>query len=214
MGPIRVLLVDDHILFREGIKALLMLRDEIKIIGEANNGSEAILKAREVQPDLILMDVRMPVKGGVEATRIIKSENSFVQIIMLTVSDDDSDLFGAIKAGAQGYLLKNTSSDELVRQLKGVMNGESPLSGLIATKILAEFTLGSASKGSYEADSLTEREEAVLGLIGQGHTNKEIASQLLIVESTVKKHVRNILDKLHLRNRVEVALYVRSRSES
>lgn len=211
MVPIRVLLVDDHVLFREGIKALLMLRSEINVIGEANNGSEAILMAKELQPDIILMDVRMPVMGGVEATRIIKTEIPFVQIIMLTVSDDDSDLFGAIKSGAQGYLLKNTSSDVLVRQLLGVMNGESPLSGLIATKILAEFNPGSALKETIEAESLTEREKEVLGLIGQGHTNKEIAAQLSIVESTVKKHVRNILDKLHLRNRVEVALYVRSR---
>ncbi|HVJ49729.1 response regulator transcription factor [Desulfitobacterium sp.] len=139
MKPIKVLLVDDHKLFREGIKALLELRDDIEIIGEASNGEEAIVQARRFQPEMILMDIRMPVMGGVDAIKAIKLELPWIQIVALTVSDEDSDLIGAIKAGAQGYILKNTSSDDLVRQLKGVRAGESALSGLMATKILAEF---------------------------------------------------------------------------
>ncbi|MDA8226738.1 MAG: response regulator transcription factor [Desulfitobacterium hafniense] len=212
MEPISVLLVDDHVLFREGIRALLSLHQGITIVGEANNGRDGIIKARETFPDLILMDVRMPVMGGVEATKLIKSEMPSVQIVMLTVSDDDSDLFGAIKAGAQGYVLKNITSIELVRLIQGVMGGESPISGLMATKILAEFNNPTVSKDAVCGDSLTEREEEVLTLIGKGNTNKEIAEILTISESTVKKHVRNILDKLHLRNRVEAALYALNRN--
>jgi len=214
MNPIKVLLVDDHKLFREGIKSLLDLRDDIQVIGEANNGKEAILKARHYKPDMILMDIRMPVMDGVDAIKMIKSEMSCIQIVVLTVSDEDSDLFGAIKAGAQGYILKNTSSDDLVRQLKAVMEGESALSGAMATKILAEFNnflLISENQGKVEQEeALTDREIGVLQLIGKGYTNKEIATDLYITESTVKKHVRNILDKLHLRNRVEVALYAKN----
>lgn len=208
MDPITVLLVDDHLLFREGIRALLAMREEIEVVGEANNGREAVAMAREKMPDLVLMDVRMPVMGGVEGTRLIKSEMPSVQIVMLTASDEDSDLFGAIKAGAQGYILKNTPSDELVKQLQGVMNGEAPISGLMATKILAEFGSPSTHKESFPEERLTEREEEVLLLIREGDSNKEIAEHLSITESTVKKHVRNILAKLHLRNRVEAALYV------
>ncbi len=208
MDPITVLLVDDHFLFREGIRALLAIREEIEVVGEANNGIEAVVMAREKMPDLVLMDVRMPVMGGVEGTRLIKSEMPSVQIVMLTASDEDSDLFGAIKAGAQGYILKNTPSDELVKQLQGVMNGEAPISGLMATKILAEFGSPSTHKESFPEERLTEREEEVLLLIKEGDSNKEIAEHLSITESTVKKHVRNILAKLHLRNRVEAALYV------
>ena len=208
MDPITVLLVDDHFLFREGIRALLAIREEIEVVGEANNGIEAVVMAREKMPDLVLMDVRMPVMGGVEGTRLIKSEMPSVQIVMLTASDEDSDLFGAIKAGAQGYILKNTPSDELVKQLQGVMNGEAPISGLMATKILAEFGSPSTHKESFPEERLTEREEEVLLLIKEGDCNKEIAEHLSITESTVKKHVRNILAKLHLRNRVEAALYV------
>lgn len=208
MDPITVLLVDDHFLFREGIRALLAMREELEVVGEANNGREAVAMAREKMPDLVLMDVRMPVMGGVEGTRLIKSEMPSVQIVMLTASDEDSDLFGAIKAGAQGYILKNTPSDELVKQLQGVMNGEAPISGLMATKILAEFGSSSTHKESFPEERLTEREEEVLLLIREGDSNKEIADHLSITESTVKKHVRNILAKLHLRNRVEAALYV------
>lgn len=215
MNPIKLLLVDDHKLFREGIKSLLDIRDDILIIAEADNGEEAILQARYCQPEMILMDIRMPVMGGVEAIEAIKAEMPWIQIVVLTVSDEDSDLFGAIKAGAQGYILKNTSSNDLVQMLKGVMAGESALSGIMATKILAEFnnylvTAQNQEETEHEGD-LTSREVEVLQLIGKGYTNKEIAAELYISESTVKKHVRNILDKLHLRNRVEVAIYAKSK---
>ncbi len=160
MEPITVLLVDDHVLFREGIRALLAIREEIEVVGEANRGIEAVAVAREKMPDLVLMDVRMPVMGGVEATRLIKTEMPSVQIVMLTVSDEDSDLFGAIKAGAHGYILKNTPSDELVKQLKGVMNGEAPISGLMATKILAEQ--GRSSPLCCQQENLTEDKIQIL----------------------------------------------------
>lgn len=215
MKPIKLLLVDDHKLFREGIKALLDLRDDIIVVGEADNGEEAIIKARNYQPEMILMDIRMPLMGGVDAIKIIKSEMPWIQIVVLTVSDEDFDLFGAIKAGAQGYILKNTSSNDLVQKLKGVMAGESALSGIMATKILAEFNNFLVTSQDQEKvereESLTEREVQVLEVIGKGYTNKEIALDLYITESTVKKHVRSILDKLHLRNRVEVAIYAKNK---
>ncbi|MCB8814940.1 response regulator [Desulfosporosinus shakirovi] len=206
MKPISVMLVDDHKLFREGIRALLQLYKDIEIICEASNGLDALSKVEETLPDLILMDVQMPIMNGVEATQLIKARTPSVRIVMLSASDEDNDLFGAIKAGAQGYVLKNTPSEELVRQIKGVMKGEAPLSGLMATKILAEFNMDTSSKLS-QKDRLTNREEEVLHLIGLGNTNKEISGILSITESTVKKHVQNILDKLHLRNRVEAALF-------
>ncbi|MDW7673318.1 MAG: response regulator transcription factor [Bacillota bacterium] len=204
---INVLLVDDHVLFREGLKALLSLQKEIFIVGEANNGLEAVEKARETLPDLILMDVRMPMMGGLQATQQIKKEMPSVRIVMLTASDEDQDLFGAIKSGAQGYVLKNTPSDELAKLLKGVFMGESPISGLIATKILAEFSDAQRGINNSTVESLTDREQEVLIKIGEGKSNKEISSELYVTESTVKKHVCNILGKLHLQNRVQAALY-------
>lgn len=207
MTAINVLLVDDHVLFREGVKALLSLQEDINIIGEANNGLEGVEKAREMMPDLILMDVRMPILGGLQATQIIKKEMPSVRIVMLTASDEDQDLFGAIKSGAQGYVLKNTPSDELTKLLKGVFMGESPISGAIATKILAEFNEGEKTENAPALESLTEREREVLVKIGEGKSNKDISSELFVTESTVKKHVCNILGKLHLQNRVQAALY-------
>jgi len=178
-------------------------------VGEAGDGREALEKARELMPDLILMDIHMPGWDGLKATRLIKGEMPYVKIVMLTISDDDKDLFEAIKQGAQGYLLKNIEPEELFEMLRGVYRGEAPISGLTAARILDEFTR-LAQKEDYDAiseDSLTLREKEVLRLVAKGATNKEIASQLFIAENTVKNHLRNILAKLHLQNRVQAAAY-------
>jgi two-component system nitrate/nitrite response regulator NarL len=209
MEPIRVLLVDDHLLFRSGLASLIDPLEDMEVVGEAGDGREALERARELMPDLILMDIQMPGWDGLKATRLIKEEMPYVKIVMLTVSDDDKDLFEAIKSGAQGYLLKNLSSEELLEMLRGVYRGEAPISGLTAARILDEFAR-LAQKETWvpnSGESLTPREREVLQLVAQGATNKEIASQLFIAENTVKNHLRNILAKLHLQNRVQAAAY-------
>lgn len=208
MEPMRILLVDDHGLFRSGIASLLGKQPGLEVVGEASNGEEALQKGKELMPDLILMDVYMPGMGGLEATRRLKEALPYVTIIMLTVSEDDKDLFEAIKAGAQGYLLKNLDPDEFFRTLRGAHRGEAPISKMMANKILAEFTR--LSKGARETPSherLSPREREVLELLTKGETNKEIAVSLGISENTVKNHLKNILEKLHLENRVQAATY-------
>jgi two-component system nitrate/nitrite response regulator NarL len=205
--PIRVMLVDDHILFRKGIEALLTSHDDFKVVGEASNGKEAVKEARTCQPDIILMDIDMPVCSGLDAVKMIQSEMSNIPIVMLTVSDDDRDLFKAIKNGAKGYLLKNLEPKELYEMLLGVMRGEAPLTGIMAAKILQELRSPHSTGGGESGEMLTERERDVLKLIAEGMSNKEIAEQLCITENTVKVHVRTTLEKLQLRNRVQAAVY-------
>ena len=206
---IRVLLVDDHIIFRKGVAALLTNRQDIVIVGEASNGEEALQAARELLPDVILMDINMPVCDGLEATRRIKRELPHIKIVMLTVADDNQEIFEAIKSGAQGYLLKNLDPDQLYELLESISRGEAPLSGTIAAKILKEFTHPSleSQEDDETADELTQREISILELVVEGLTNKEIASKLFISENTVKIHLRNILEKLHLKNRIQAAVY-------
>jgi DNA-binding NarL/FixJ family response regulator len=201
------MLVDDHILFRKGIEALLTSHDDFEVVGEASNGKEAVEKVGACQPDVILMDIDMPVCSGLNAVKMIHSEMSNIPIVMLTVSDDDQDLFKAIKNGAKGYLLKNLEPKELYEMLLGVLRGEAPLTGIMAAKILQELrTPQSTGEGEVE-ETLTERERDVLKLIAEGMSNKEIAEQLCITENTVKVHVRTTLEKLQLRNRVQAAVY-------
>ncbi len=206
---LRILLVDDHVLFRKGVAALLARRQDIQVVGEAGNGLEALEAAREILPDVILMDIGMPKCDGLEATRRIKREMPHVKIVMLTVSDDDQDLFEAIKLGAQGYLLKDLEPYQLYDLLESISRGDAPLSGAIAAKILKEFTR--SNSGSIQQpeliDELTPREISILELVVEGKTNKEIASDLFISENTVKIHLRNILEKLHLQNRIQAAVY-------
>lgn len=206
---LRILLVDDHVLFRKGVAALLVRRPDMEVVGEANNGEEALEVAREVLPDVILMDINMPVCNGLEATRHIKREMPHVKIVMLTVSDDDKHLFEAIKSGAQGYLLKDLETQQLYDLLESISRGEAPLSGVIAAKILQEFTRPEADsdQGPEVIEELTPREVDILQLVVEGMTNKEIATALVISENTVKIHMRNILEKLHLQNRIQVAVY-------
>ena len=207
--PLRVLLVDDHILFRTGVKAVLSARADVEVVGEAGDGLEAVALARETMPDVILMDVTMPGCDGLEATRRIKRELPYVQVFMLTVSDNDEDLFEAIKSGAQGYLVKDLKGQQLFDALEGVARGEAAFSGMIAGKILREFekTGGGTGQGLEATEPLTEREIDVLQLVVEGKSNQEIAQSLVLSESTVKNHLRNILGKLHLRNRIQAAVY-------
>jgi DNA-binding NarL/FixJ family response regulator len=209
MKILRILLVDDHVLFRKGVAALLASCQDMQVVGEAGDGLEAIAVARDTLPDVILMDIGMPKCDGLEATRRIKREMPHAKIVMLTVSDDDQHLFEAIKSGAQGYLLKNLEPYQLYDMLESVSRGEAPLSGAIAAKILEEFTR--PDQGSIQEpevrDELTSREVDILQLVTEGKTNKEIASTLVISENTVKIHLRNILEKLHLQNRIQAAVY-------
>jgi two-component system nitrate/nitrite response regulator NarL len=209
MEPLRVLLVDDHILFRKGVASLLASHKDIEVVGEAGDGVEAVAKARETVPDAILMDLAMPKCSGLEATRLIKREMPHVKIIILTVSDDDRDLFAAIKNGADGYLLKNLEPRQLFDMLEGIRYGEAPISGLLAAKILQEFRQPDQSlpRQLEASDELTPREIEVLERVVEGATNKEIAEALVITENTVKIHLRNILEKLHVQNRIQAAVY-------
>ncbi len=206
---LRILLVDDHVLFRKGVAALLSNRQNIQIVGEAGDGLEAIKVAREKLPDIILMDIEMPNCNGLEATRRIKREMPHVTIIILTVSDDDQNLFDAIKIGAQGYLLKDLDPHQLYNMLESISLGEAPLSGVIAAKILKEFSQPrfKSPEALEIVEDLTTREIDILQLVVEGMTNKEIASALNISENTVKIHLRNILEKLHLQNRIQAAVY-------
>jgi two-component system nitrate/nitrite response regulator NarL len=208
MEPLRILLVDDHVLLRKGLAALLAPRRDIEVVGEAGDGLEAIARARETMPEVILMDIHMPGWDGLEAVKIIKREMPHVHIIMLTVSDEDRDLFSAIKNGAEGYLLKNLEPYQLFDMLEGVRRGEAPISGAMAAKILQEFRQPTQSMAKPEArEALTPREIEVLERVVEGAINREIAEALVITENTVKIHLHNILEKLHLQNRIQAAVY-------
>ncbi len=188
---------------------ITLLADEstFRVIGEADNGEDALELARTLRPDLILMDINMPLCDGFAATRQIKASLPECRVVMVTVSDDVQDLFEAIKNGAQGYLLKNLSPEVWVEYLKSVARGETRISKQIAADILREFASKSDDPTRSDTDGLTERERDVLMWVAQGSTNKEIASALYITENTVKNHLKNILSKLHLRNRVQLATY-------
>ncbi len=201
---IKVLVVDDHLLSRKGIISILSSHAMFEIIGEATNGQEALAKAKELMPDLILMDIRMPGGSGLEATRLIKEEMPYVKIVILSVSDDVQDFFEAIKKGAQGYLLKNMEPEYWLDYIISIVQGEAPISRDVASKILQEFSI---QKTDASGSKLSEREKEVLQLVSQGLGNKEIGKVLFITESTVKNHLRNILDKLHLQNRMQLIAF-------
>jgi len=202
-------LVDDHALFRQGVRSALEGESDIEVVGEARNGTEAIAKSREIMPDVILMDIYMPETDGLEATRKIMSEIPYVKIIMLTVAEEDAKLFEAIKAGATGYLLKSIDPKDLLEMVRGVSRGEAPISRMMATKILGEFSRQGRDDVACPASGgkLSPREMEVLKHLTEGASNREIAITLGISENTVKNHLRNILEKLHLQNRVQAAAY-------
>ena len=205
----RVLIADDHALFRDGLRSLLEARG-VDVLGEARNGREAVDEARRLKPDVVLMDLNMPEMNGLQATRLISVEQPETRVVILTASEDDADLFEAIKIGAQGYLLKNLASADLFRLLDGVARGEPALTPGLARKLLGEFRRPAPAPAAHvdSYQSLTEREREVLDLLVQGITsNRELAERLVVTENTVKYHFRNILDKLHLQNRAQVVAY-------
>ena len=203
----KVLLVDDHALFRAGLATLLQAWG-LEVIGEANNGQEAIIKAHQLMPDLILMDIQMPLMDGLEATRAIKSECPDIKVVVLTVSDDENDLFEAIKSGAEGYLLKNLREEEFAEFVGRIINDEPVMSPSLARKLLREFSRLKEEKTRRELDdTLTEREQEVLEQLAGGSSNKDIAAALVISGNTVNFHVKNILSKLHLKNRGQVTAW-------
>jgi DNA-binding NarL/FixJ family response regulator len=208
MKPIRLLLVDDHGLFRKGLVSLLQRESEFQVIGEAENGAEAIRKAKQLKPDLVLMDIHMPGTDGIEATRRIREMLPSTRVVILTVSEDDKDLFEGIKCGAHGYLLKKLEPEELYAMLRGVFQGEAPISRTTASKILSEFAVQARRKAAAQIEEeLSAREKDVLQCLASGLTNKEIGNKLGIAENTVKNHLKNILAKLHLENRVQAATF-------
>jgi DNA-binding NarL/FixJ family response regulator len=201
----RVLIADDHTLFRESLRSLLASRG-VEVVAEASDGKEAFELARRLRPDIVLMDISMPGLDGLAATRLISAELPEVKVVILTASDEEANLFDAIKSGAQGYLLKNLESRELFPLLEGVGRGEPALTPLLAGKLLREFARPPrAAAESHDPDALTDREREVLEQLVAGVTsNRKLAKELGVSENTVKFHVRNILDKLHLHNRAQV----------
>jgi two-component system NarL family response regulator len=206
---ISLLIADDHTLFRQGLARLLGDVTDFVVVAEAADGATAVARAVELAPDVALMDVHMPNVDGIEATRQIRTAHSKTQVVMLTVSDKDADLFGAIQAGARGYLLKNASAAEVSAAIRRVHAGEAMLSPILAARVLDELAGRTKARAT---DALSAREQEVLKLIAQGRSNKEIAAALALSENTVKTHVRHILDKLHLHGRAAAAAYA-ARSE-
>jgi DNA-binding NarL/FixJ family response regulator len=208
--PIRVLVVDDHALFRRGLEIVLAQEPDIEVVGEAGDGAEAVEQAADLLPDVVLMDVRMPRRSGIEACTAIKDVVPSARIIMLTISDEEGDLYEAIKAGATGYLLKEISIDEVATAIRAVAGGQSLISPAMASKLLTEFATLIKRDGDRQqvpAPRLTERELEVLRLVARGLNNRDIAKQLFISENTVKNHIRNILEKLQLHSRMEAVVY-------
>lgn len=211
-GPIRILLVDDTALFRTAIGELINRESGLEVVGEAENGLEAVEKARALSPDVVVMDIEMPVMDGVQAARLIAEQAPNVRVVMLTVSESDDHLFDAIRFGAQGYLLKNLRPAELFSLVRAVMRDESPLSPAIAKRLLGQIrdgaSLTSMPAPQPERPALTRRELEVLQLVADGISNKEIATSLFITEGTVKNHIHNALEKLQLENRTQAAAYI------
>jgi two-component system NarL family response regulator len=209
----KVFLVDDHPLFLDGLKNLLTNRG-IEVVGTACDGLEAMEKARVVKPELILMDIQMPRLNGLAATRLIKAEQPDVKIVMLTISENDEDLFEAIKSGASGYLVKTEETEKFLELLSGLMRGEVPLSAGLASRVLKEFARQGSVSGSFEQavkkeETLTPRQMEVLVLIAQGLTYKEVGAKLFLTEHTIKYHMGEIVERLQLENRRQVVEYAR-----
>jgi DNA-binding NarL/FixJ family response regulator len=200
---VKILIVDDHAIFRAGLKAVLMSDPEFQIVGEGNDGSEALPLALALQPDVILMDVMMPF-SGLKAVINVLNKLPQMKIIVLTISDKEADLSEAVKAGAKGYMLKGMSAEELISGVKSVASGGAIISPMMAVKLLEDFRVNTQR---VEETELTEREREVLGLVAAGFSNREIAAKLIVGEPTVKSHLRNILGKLHLKNRSQAAVY-------
>ena len=206
--PIRVIIVDDQELFRRGLTMLMDAEPGLDVVGEAGDGQTGIELASRVAPDVVLLDVRMPKVSGIEACVAIKEAVPAAKILMLTVSDEESDLYEAVKSGASGYLLKDSSIEEVAQAVRVVADGQSLISPSMAVKLIDEFKqMSQPDRGPVSTFRLTERELEVLRLVAQGLNNKDIAKKLFISENTVKNHVRNLLEKLQLHSRMEAVLY-------
>lgn len=210
MVQYRVLIADDHPLARKAVRSLLEGDPLFEIVGEATNGQEALVLSGNLQPDLVLMDIHMPVVSGLEATKQIKQVHPHIRIVMLTVSDHAADLFSAIQFGAQGYLLKNMDPDDWLAYLHALLDEDSAVSRRLADKLFHHFRTGAVHDGSSsqpDPSILTPRERELVMCVSSGETNKQIAERLIIAENTVKNHLKNILEKLQLENRVQLTAY-------
>jgi DNA-binding NarL/FixJ family response regulator len=206
--PVRVLVVDDHELFRRGLTMLLGVEQGIEVVGEASDGAEGTKLAVSTAPDVVLLDVRMPKQSGIEACVAIKAASPSTKIVMLTVSDEEADLYEAVKNGASGYLLKDSSIEEVAQGIRVVAEGQSLISPSMAAKLIDEFkTMSRPDRSQGPALKLTERELDVLRLVAKGLSNRDVAHRLAISENTVKNHVRNMLEKLQLHSRMEAVMY-------
>lgn len=211
MKPIRVLLADDQALFREGLRTLLSVHPDIEVVGEAADGEAAVRQVKSLKPAVVLMDLRMPILNGVEATRRIRAQDPHCQVIALTTFDDDDDVFDALRAGAVGYLLKDAPQEKLLEAIRLASRGESFLQPSIATRVVAEFSRLSSSQPADRRliNTLSDRELEVLQQLARGKSNKQIAASLFITEGTVKNHMTNILGKLGVPDRTQAALKAR-----
>ena len=209
MEPIRILIADDHTLFRHGIRALLASVPDIELVGEAATGEEAVVQAGALRPDVILMDIKMPGMNGIEATRRVLAQTSGIAVVVLTMLEDDDSVFAAMRAGARGYVVKGADEAEMLRVVRAAAGGEALFGPAIAERLMAFFADAGAVPKARSFPDLTERERDVLGLIARGHSNAEIADRLFLSPKTVRNHISNIFDKLQVTDRAQAIVRAR-----